>query len=132
MTRAMSADAARNDPPDAAVARLAALMRQGPFAVITGAGLSTASGIPAYRDREGQWQHPKPVQHQDFLRSEAVRRRYWARSFQGWKTMARAVPNEGHVALAALQRRGWMAQPITKNVDGLHQKAGSEAVIEAA
>ncbi|MFT3857577.1 MAG: NAD-dependent protein deacetylase [Aquabacterium sp.] len=116
--------------PDPAVTRLAALMQQGPFAVITGAGLSTGSGIPAYRDDEGQWQHPQPVQQQDFMRSDAVRRRYWARSYIGWQTMGRAAPNAGHVALARLAQAGHLGQLITQNVDGLHQKAGSLDVIE--
>ena len=115
---------------DAAIAHLAGLMRQGPFVAITGAGLSTASGIPAYRDQEGRWRHPRPVQHQDFLRQDAVRRRYWARSFVGWRTMGHAAPNAGHVALAALQRAGFLSRLITQNVDGLHQRAGSEGVIE--
>jgi NAD-dependent SIR2 family protein deacetylase len=99
-------------------------------AVITGAGLSTASGIPAYRDPAGQWQHSKPIQHQDFLRSAATRRRYWARSFVGWATMGRAEPNRGHRALAALERDGALHALVTQNVDGLHQKAGSSAVVE--
>lgn len=116
--------------PDPAVMRLAAWMQQGRFAVITGAGLSTGSGIPAYRDAEGQWQHPQPVLHQDFLRSEAVRRRYWARSYIGWQTMGQAVPNAGHVALARLTQAGHLGALITQNVDGLHQKAGSMDVIE--
>lgn len=115
---------------DDALSDLVALMRTGPFAVVTGAGLSTASGIPAYRDQAGQWQHPRPVQHQDFLRSEAVRRRYWARSFIGWQTMSRAAPNEGHVALATLGQHGLIGRLITQNVDGLHQRAGSGDVIE--
>lgn len=109
---------------------LAALLRQGPIVVITGAGLSTASGIPAYRDRLGQWQHPKPVQHQDFMRLDAVRRRYWARSHVGWLTMGHAAPNTGHLALAELERRGHIALLITQNVDGLHYKAGSQAVLD--
>jgi NAD-dependent SIR2 family protein deacetylase len=115
---------------DHGLAALTALLRQGPWAVITGAGLSTASGIPAYRDRLGQWQHPRPVQHQDFLRQEAVRRRYWARSYVGWQTMGQARPNAGHRALAELERLGRIAVLITQNVDGLHQKAGSQAVID--
>jgi NAD-dependent SIR2 family protein deacetylase len=115
---------------DAVIARVAGLLGSGPLAVITGAGLSTASGIPAYRDRHGQWQHARPIQHQDFLRSEAVRRRYWARSYVGWQRMARAVPSRGHRALAALERRGLLDALITQNVDGLHQRAGSVAVIE--
>jgi NAD-dependent SIR2 family protein deacetylase len=122
------------DPaPDAAapaVERLADLLARGPVAVITGAGLSTASGIPAYRDPAGQWQHSKPIQHQDFLRSEATRRRYWARSFVGWTTMGRAEPNRGHRALAALERAGALHALVTQNVDGLHQKAGSIHVVE--
>jgi len=109
---------------------LADMLRDGPLAVITGAGLSTASGIPAYRDQHGQWQHTRPIQHQEFLRSDAVRRRYWARSFVGWPTMGLAAPNRGHQALAALAERGAVATVITQNVDGLHQKAGSSAVIE--
>lgn len=117
---------------EAAVCRLAAHWQrhQGPFAVLTGAGLSTGSGIPAYRDRQGQWQHPRPVLHQDFMRSHAVRQRYWARSYVGWPRMGQAAPNPGHGALAGLAARGHVSQLITQNVDGLHQKAGSAAVIE--
>ena len=117
---------------DTAVAQLhhlAALLRQGPFAVLTGAGLSTGSGIPAYRDPQGRWQHPQPVKHQAFMQSEAVRRRYWARSYAGWITMGAARPNAGHVALAQLQRQGAVGLIITQNVDGLHQKAGSTGVL---
>jgi NAD-dependent SIR2 family protein deacetylase len=116
--------------PDAVVAQLATLLRQGPFVVITGAGLSTASGIPAYRDAQGQWQHPPPVQHQAFMQQEAVRRRYWARSYVGWPRIGLAAPNAGHVALAQLAQQGHIALVITQNVDGLHHKAGSTAVID--
>lgn len=101
-----------------------------PYVVLTGAGLSTASGIPAYRDALGAWRHPPPIQHQSFLRSEATRRRYWARSYYGWQTMANATPNTGHLALASLQARGVVATIITQNVDGLHQRAGADPVIE--
>jgi NAD-dependent SIR2 family protein deacetylase len=113
-----------------AMEQLSKLLRQGPFAVLTGAGLSTGSGIPAYRDRHGQWQHSKPIQHQNFLASEAVRQRYWARSLAGWPRMAQARPNEGHHALAELERLGLVNTVITQNVDGLHHRAGSHAVIE--
>ena len=106
------------------------LLAEGPLAVITGAGLSAASGIPTYRDDDGQWQHTKPIQHQDFLRSEATRRRYWARSFAGWPLMARARPNAAHQALAELEHLGAIGTVITQNVDGLHQRAGSRSVIE--
>jgi NAD-dependent SIR2 family protein deacetylase len=117
-------------PSSPAEEHLIALMRLGPLAVITGAGLSTASGIPAYRDQHGQWQHSQPIQHQDFLRSEATRQRYWARSFGGWPTIGQALPNDGHRAMADLARLGMVHGVITQNVDGLHQRAGSEAVIE--
>lgn len=102
----------------------------GPFVVLTGAGLSTGSGIPAYRDAEGRWVHPAPVQHQAFMRDEAVRRRYWARSVVGWRRFGQARPNAGHTALAALERQGCVHTLITQNVDGLHLAAGSCSVIE--
>lgn len=106
------------------------LLRGEPIAVLTGAGLSAASGLPTYRGAEGEWLHAKPIQHQEFLRSAAVRRRYWARSYVGWETLGRAEPNLGHRALAALEQRGSVSAIITQNVDGLHQKAGAAAVIE--
>lgn len=112
------------------IERLAVLFGQGPLAVITGAGMSTASGIPAYRDRHGQWQHRKPIQHQEFMASEVVRRRYWARSFVGWPWVSQAMPSAGHLALTRLWRAGKLAAPITQNVDGLHQKSGCDEVIE--
>lgn len=98
--------------------------------VLTGAGLSTACGIPDYRDREGRWKRPQPVDHRDFIASAEVRRRYWARSFLGWPTIGLATPGAGHHALAALEARGHIALTVTQNVDGLHQKAGSRAVLE--
>jgi len=116
--------------PNADTSALKALLQMGPFAVMTGAGLSTASGIPAYRDQDGRWLHTKPIQHQEFLQSETVRRRYWARSFFGWPTVSKALPNAGHQALSQLEQMGLITKVITQNVDGLHQKAGSPAVIE--
>lgn len=98
--------------------------------VLTGAGCSTASGIPAYRDDFGNWQHRTPVQHRDFIRNEATRRRYWARSLTGWPYVARAQPNAAHHALAALEILGHLQLLVTQNVDGLHQKAGSRAVLD--
>ncbi|RZL03907.1 MAG: NAD-dependent protein deacetylase [Rubrivivax sp.] len=116
--------------PVADITALLALLGAGPWVVLTGAGLSTRSGIPAYRDRHGQWLHAQPIQHQAFLASEAVRRRYWARSFVGWQTMARARPNAGHQALAQLETMGLVSTVITQNVDSLHHHAGSRSVIE--
>lgn len=110
--------------------QLIGLLGSGPVTVITGAGLSTGSGIPAYRDQHGQWQHSQPIQHQEFLKSPLTRQRYWARSFVGWATMASARPNRGHTALATLEARGVVSTVITQNVDGLHHAAGSQSVIE--
>lgn len=117
-----------NSPADLAALREA--LSAGPFVVLTGAGLSTGSGIPAYRDAEGRWVHPAPVQHQAFMRDEAVRRRYWARSVVGWRRFGQAQPNLGHTALAELESQGQVHTLITQNVDGLHLAAGSRSVIE--
>lgn len=106
------------------------LLEQGSVVVITGAGLSTSSGIPDYRDREGNWKGAQPINHGDFLRSASVRQRYWARSFLGWPAVDRAVPGRGHHALARLERAGRIDLIVTQNVDGLHRKAGSEKVVE--
>ena len=106
------------------------LQRHQRILVLTGAGLSTASGIPDYRDKEGVRRGRTPIQGPDFRKSEAVRRRYWARSMAGWPTLAQAAPNVGHRALAELESSGGIASLITQNVDGLHQRAGSRNLIE--
>lgn len=106
------------------------LQRHQRILVLTGAGLSTASGIPDYRDKEGVRRGRTPIQGPDFRKSEAVRRRYWARSMAGWPTLAQAAPNAGHRALAELEAAGRIASLITQNVDGLHQRAGSGNLIE--
>jgi len=98
--------------------------------VLTGAGISTASGIPDYRDKEGVRRGRKPIEGPEFRRDDAVRRRYWARSMAGYPTLAQAAPNAAHRALAALQRAGRVHDLITQNVDGLHQRAGSVDVTE--
>ena len=98
--------------------------------VLTGAGLSTASGIPDYRDRDGVRRGRPPIQGPEFRRSPAVQRRYWARSMIGWPVLAQARPNAGHAALAALEAGGHIGALLTQNVDGLHQRAGSQAVLE--
>jgi len=98
--------------------------------VLTGAGLSTDSGIPDYRDKDGVRRGRTPIQGPDFRRDEGVRRRYWARSMVGWPTLAQATPNVGHRALAALEEAGRIEGVITQNVDGLHQRAGSRNLIE--
>ena len=98
--------------------------------VLSGAGLSTASGIPDYRDANGEWKRPQPVQFQDFIASEIDRRRYWARSFVGWRSFSDAQPTPAHRALADLEHFGPVHQLITQNVDGLHRLAGSRQVID--
>ncbi|MEL6870832.1 MAG: NAD-dependent protein deacetylase [Pseudomonadota bacterium] len=100
------------------------------FAVLTGAGCSTGSGIPDYRDDDGEWKHARPVMFQDFVNEHNVRQRYWARSMLGWPRMTQAKPGKAHQALATLQTGGAVERLITQNVDGLHQQAGSADVID--
>ena len=98
--------------------------------LLTGAGCSTNSGIPDYRDADGQWKRAQPVTYQAFIGSEATRRRYWARSLIGWRRFRAARPNAAHRALARLEKSGKAEHLLTQNVDGLHQAAGSERVID--
>jgi NAD-dependent SIR2 family protein deacetylase len=113
------------------VERLAAwLVERSRVTVITGAGVSTGSGIPDYRDGDGNWKRSPPVQYRDFVESAAVQRRYWARSFAGWPMFAAAEPSAAHLALARLEQAGRVAEVVTQNVDRLHQRAGSRNVID--
>lgn len=115
----------------ATLSELAAFAQQHPrLWVLTGAGVSTDSGIPAYRDHSGRWLRSDPIQHQDFVNHHAARQRYWARSLLGWQYVQRARPNAAHMALAALEKTGRITQLVTQNVDGLHQAAGSLATID--
>ena len=98
--------------------------------VISGAGISTASGIPDYRDKNGEWKRNTPIYHQDFITSHQVRQRYWARSLLGWRYFGKAKPNTGHSVLAQLEQKGLINSIITQNVDQLHQRAGSQCVID--
>lgn len=97
--------------------------------VLTGAGMSTDSGIPDYRGPD-QKRRIEPMTIQEFRGSAGARQRYWARSFIGWRNFASARPNAGHLAVTDLQRAGVTGPIITQNVDGLHQAAGSRDVVE--
>jgi NAD-dependent SIR2 family protein deacetylase len=98
--------------------------------VLTGAGVSTASGIPDYRDTDGAWKRPPPVTYQALVGDPATYRRYWARSYVGWPSFSTAAPNAGHRALTAFEETGRITALVTQNVDTLHQRAGSRAVID--
>lgn len=98
--------------------------------VLTGAGISSGSGIPTYRDEQGKWLSRAPIQAEAFSRDEQTRRRYWSRSWYGWPVIRDALPNGAHHALAQLEKHGHIEQLVTQNVDRLHQKAGSQKVVD--
>ncbi len=109
---------------------LAELIRDGGVVVLSGAGLSTESGIPDYRGVTGAARPSTPMTYQVFTGSEQARQRYWARSHLGWRLISRVQPNAGHLAVTDLQRQGLLSGLITQNVDGLHQGAGARDVLE--
>jgi NAD-dependent SIR2 family protein deacetylase len=114
----------------AALAELVSLVTAGDVMVLSGAGLSTESGIPDYRGPTGALRRSLPMTYQTFSRDPLARRRYWARSQLGWRHVARALPNSGHRAVAALESRGLLSGIVTQNVDGLHQAGGAQSVVE--
>src|SRR5215469_10146048 len=106
------------------------IQRHARLFVLTGAGCSTDSGIPDYRDADGGWKRAQPVQYRAFMDEPATRKRYWARSLVGWQRFRRAQPNDAHRALAALEHQGGVGLLVTQNVDRLHQAAGSSNVVD--
>jgi NAD-dependent SIR2 family protein deacetylase len=112
------------------LAELAALVADGDVVLLTGAGISTESGIPDYRGPTGAQRSASPMTYQTFTGDPIARRRYWARSHLGWHLIARARPNAGHHAVARLQQLGTLRGLITQNVDGLHTAAGAAGVVE--
>jgi NAD-dependent SIR2 family protein deacetylase len=116
--------------PDLAVLdAIADLVADGGVCVLSGAGMSTESGIPDYRGPDGQ-RRVKPMEYGEFVATSAARQRYWARAYVGWDRFAASRPNAGHRVVAALQRAGLVGPIITQNVDGLHQEAGADDVLE--
>lgn len=113
----------------AEIAQVAEIIGASRALVLSGAGMSTASGIPDYRGPDGQ-RRVAPMQFSEFTGSGAARRRYWARSFIGWQRFSAAAPNDGHRAVTGLQAAGHLGPVITQNVDGLHQRAGTRQVTE--
>ncbi|MDY3126705.1 MAG: Sir2 family NAD-dependent protein deacetylase [Corynebacterium sp.] len=116
-------------PAQQAVEEIRQQLELGPAAVLTGAGVSTDSGIPDYRGPRGSLSRHRPMTYQEFLYDDAAVHRYWARSFVGWRIMNTARPNSTHFALVELERAGYVNGIITQNVDGLHTQAGSRNVI---
>lgn len=112
------------------VEQLADLVTGGEVVVLSGAGLSTESGIPDYRGPTGALRRATPMTYARFLGDPVARRRYWARSHLGWPLIAGATPNDGHLAVTGLQERGLLAGIVTQNVDGLHTAAGATGVVE--
>ncbi|KRE82580.1 NAD-dependent protein deacetylase [Arthrobacter sp. Soil764] len=110
------------------LARIRDLLAGAPFALLTGAGLSTDSGIPDYRGPDSPPR--RPMTYQEFIRDAGNRRRYWARNHIGWSHMRHADPNQGHYSAAELEHRGYLTGLITQNVDRLHQDAGSSNVVD--
>jgi NAD-dependent SIR2 family protein deacetylase len=117
-------------PDETALVAVADLVAAGDVMVLSGAGLSTESGIPDYRGPTGALRKSLPMTYQTFTRDPLARRRYWARSQLGWRLVARAEPNDGHRAVAVLQQRGVLSGVVTQNVDGLHQAGGADDVVE--
>lgn len=122
-------DTAEPQPDEVARAGIREMLAAGGVLAVTGAGVSTDSGIPDYRGPQGSLYRHRPMTYQEFQHDAAARRRYWARGFVGWRQMHKAEPNTAHRLLAKWQQGGVLTGLITQNVDGLHRAAGSDPVI---
>jgi NAD-dependent SIR2 family protein deacetylase len=110
--------------------RVSAIIDASPALVLTGAGVSAATGIPTYRDQAGNWLRSDPITHQEFIRDPRQRQRYWGRSLLGWPAVRDARPAAAHRILAQLENLGVITHIVTQNVDRLHQRAGSSTVTD--
>ncbi|GGG73272.1 NAD-dependent protein deacetylase [Corynebacterium pelargi] len=122
-------ETAQPTPPEQALEQVSEQLRRGGTMVITGAGVSTESGIPDYRGPRGSLSRHRPMTYQEFRYDALALQRYWARSFVGWRHLDQARPNRTHFALVELERAGCVSGVVTQNVDGLHSQAGSKNVI---
>jgi NAD-dependent SIR2 family protein deacetylase len=122
-------ETAEPTPPGEALEGIAGMLEAGPALALTGAGVSTDSGIPDYRGPRGSLRGHRPMTYQEFRHDEAASHRYWARSFVGWRLMNRARPNRVHYALTELEQEGRVSGVVTQNVDGLHARAGSRRLV---
>ena len=109
---------------------IAQLISKSKWLVLTGAGVSAESGVPTYRDKQGNWQRKPPVTHQEFIKDHYARQRFWLRNMAGWRFMSEAEPNSSHRYLVDIEKANQITCLITQNVDGLHQRAGSNHVID--
>lgn len=116
-------------PPEQALAQIVRQIQAGPALVVTGAGVSTDSGIPDYRSPRGRLSEHRPMTYQEFRHDPAALHRYWARAFVGWRKMTGTNPNRTHFALVELERAGLITGVVTQNVDGLHRAAGTENLV---
>ena len=120
------ATALNSETHDNPAARLAGYLRAAQrVMVFTGAGVSTASGIPDFRGPQGTWTKRRPIDYQSFLQSEAARIEHWDYKLEGWEVFRQAQPNAAHRAIYDLERAGKLSAVVTQNVDGLHAKAGT-------
>lgn len=116
-------------PPERALAQITAQLEEGPALVLTGAGVSTDSGIPDYRSPRGRLTQHRPMTYQEFRHDPEALQRYWARAFVGWRRMTGMEPNRTHFALVELEKAGRVSGVVTQNVDGLHRAAGTRNLV---